>query len=47
MLKRVVFKYIFNFLLDNSRIYKYQSWFMHGHSTVRYLLKFIAIYVYP
>jgi hypothetical protein len=32
--ERVVFKYIFNFLLDNSLIYKYQSGFMRGHSTV-------------
>jgi hypothetical protein len=30
--KRVVFKYIFNFLLDNSLIYKYQSGFMREFS---------------
>ena len=37
--ERVVFKYIFKFLLDNSLIYKYQSGFMHGHSTVHQLLE--------
>ena len=37
--ERVVFKYIFNFLLDNSLIYKYQSGFMRGHSTVHQLIE--------
>ena len=37
--ERVVFKYIFNFLLDNSLIYKYQSGFMRGHSTVHLLIE--------
>ena len=34
-----VFKYIFNFLLDNSLIYKYQSGFMHGQPTVHQLIE--------
>ena len=32
-------EYIFNFLLDNSLIYKYQSGFMRGHSTVHQLIE--------
>jgi hypothetical protein len=30
--ERVIFKYIYNFLIDNSLIYKYQSGFMHNYS---------------
>ena len=37
--ERVIFKYILNFLLDNSLIYKYQSGFMRGHSTVHQLIE--------
>ena len=42
--ERVVFKYIFNFLLDNSLIYKYQSGFMRGPCTN--VLKYTTICVY-
>jgi hypothetical protein len=31
--------YTFNFLLDNSLIYKYQSGFMRGHSTAHQLIE--------
>ena len=41
--ERVVFKYIFNFLLDNSLIYKYQSGFMRRHSTVHQLIEMSKI----
>ena len=37
--ERVVYKYIYNFLIDNSLLYKYQSGFMHGHSTVHQLIE--------
>jgi hypothetical protein len=37
--ERVIFKYIYNFLIDYSFIYKYQSGFMHKHSTVRHLIE--------
>ena len=37
--ERVIFKYIYNFLIDNSLIYKYQSGFMHKHSTVHQLIE--------
>ena len=33
--ERVVFKYIFNFLLDNSLIYKCNSGFMHVHQLIK------------
>jgi hypothetical protein len=31
--EKVVYKYIFNFLMENALIYKLQSGFLHGHST--------------
>jgi hypothetical protein len=37
--ERVIFKYIYIFLIDNSLIYKYQSGFMHKHSTVHQLIE--------
>ena len=37
--ERVIFTYIYNFLIDNSLIYKYQSGFMHKHSTVHQLIE--------
>ena len=37
--ERVMYKYIYNFMLDNSLIYKYQSGFCHGHSTVHQLVE--------
>jgi hypothetical protein len=45
--ERVIFKYIYNFLIDNSLIYKYQSGFMHKHSTVHQLIEITYIVLKP
>ena len=37
--ERVVFKHVHNYLLSNSLIYKYQSGFLPGHSTVDHLIE--------
>jgi hypothetical protein len=37
--ERVIFEYIYNFLIDNSLIYKYQTGFMHKHSIVHQLIE--------
>ena len=37
--EKVVCKYIFNFLVDNSLIYKFQSGFIAGHSTSHQLIE--------
>jgi len=38
LFERIVFKYTYNFLLDNNLIYKYQSGFLPNHSTVYQLI---------
>ena len=37
-MERIVFKRIYNFLLDNNLLYKYQSGFVPGHSTTYQLI---------
>ena len=37
--EKLACKYIFNFLVDNSLIYEFQSGFMHGHSTSHQLIE--------
>ena len=37
-MERIVFKRIYNFLLDNNLLYKYQSGFVPGHSTTHQLI---------
>ena len=39
--ERVVFKHVHNYLLSNSLIYKYQSGFLPGHSTVHHLIELV------
>ena len=39
LFERAVFKHISNYLLDNKLLYKYQSGFQTGHSTVQSLLE--------
>ena len=39
--ERVVFKHVHNYLLSNSLIYKYQSGFLPGHSTVHHLIEVV------
>ncbi|MEW8548488.1 MAG: reverse transcriptase family protein [Candidatus Thiodiazotropha sp.] len=39
--ERIVFKNVYNHLLTNSLIYKYQSGFLPGHSTVHHLIEAI------
>ena len=39
--ERVVFKHVHNYLLPNSLIYKYQSGFLPGHSTVHHLIELV------
>ena len=34
VMERVVYKNIYNHIIDNSLLYPYQSGFLHGHSTV-------------
>ena len=38
MQERIVFKKLYNFLLDNNLLYKYQSGFLPHHSTVFQLI---------
>ena len=38
---RVVFKHVYNYLLSNSLIYKYQSGFSPGHSTGHHLIELV------
>ena len=38
LFERVVFKYMYNFFLDNNLLYKYQSGFLPGHSTTFQLI---------
>ena len=40
-LERIVFKHVYNHLLTNSLIYKYQSGFLPGHYTVHHLIEAI------
>ena len=42
--EKIGFKKLFNFLLDNNLLYKYQSSFLPRHSTVHKLLIFFIIY---
>ena len=35
------FKHVHNYLLSNSLIYKYQSGFLPGHSTVHHLIEVV------
>jgi hypothetical protein len=37
-MERIIFKYIYNHLHMNNLIYKYQSGFISGHSTVYQLI---------
>ena len=37
----IIFKNVYNYLVDNSLIYKYQSGFLPGHSTVHHLIEVI------
>ena len=39
--ERVIFKHVHNYLLPNSLIYKYQSGFLPGHSTVHHLIEVV------
>ena len=39
--ERIVFKHVYKHLLTNSLIYKYQSGFLPGHSTVHHLIEAI------
>ena len=39
--ERVAFKHVHNYLLSNSLIYKYQSGFLPGHSTVHHLIEVV------
>ena len=42
--ERIVFKNLYNFLLDNNLLYKYQSGFLPHHTTVFSRLIFFIIY---
>ena len=35
--ERVIFKHVYNHIADNNLLYKYQSGFLPGHSTVHHL----------
>ena len=39
LMKRIVYKHVYNHLVNNSLIYKYQSGFLPKHSTVHQLLE--------
>jgi len=39
VMERVVYKYIYNHIIDNSLLYPYQSGFLQGHSTVYQLIE--------
>ena len=34
VMERVIFKHIFNYIIENSLLYVYQAGFLPGHSTV-------------
>ena len=38
LFERIIFKYTFNYLLENNLIYKYQSGFLPNHSTIYQLI---------
>ena len=39
--ERVIFKHVYNHIADNNLLYKYQSDFLLGHSTVHHLIEII------
>jgi hypothetical protein len=39
MPKTVVFKYIYNYMLEHKLLYKFQSGFVSGHSTSHQLIE--------
>jgi hypothetical protein len=39
--EKVVYKHIFNFLMENALIYKFQSEFFPGHPTTHQLIELI------
>jgi hypothetical protein len=39
LMERIVYKHVYNHLVNNSLIYKYQSGFLPKHSTVHQLLE--------
>ena len=39
IIEKVAYKYIFNFLVNNSLLYEFQSGFMHGHSKSHQLIE--------
>ena len=39
LVERVMFKYMYNFLHERNRIYKYQSGFQPGHSTIYQIIE--------
>ena len=39
--ERVIFKHVYNHIADNNLLYKYQSGFLPGHSTVHHLIEII------
>ena len=39
--ERVIFKHVNNHIADNNLLYKYQSGFLSGHSTVHHLIEII------
>jgi hypothetical protein len=39
VMERVVYKYIYNYIIEHSLLYSYQSGFLPGHSTVYQLLE--------
>jgi hypothetical protein len=39
--EKVVYKHIFNFLMENALIYKFQSGFLPGHSTTHQIIELI------
>jgi hypothetical protein len=41
LFEKVVYKHIFNFLMENALIYKFQSGFLPGHSTTHQLIEHI------
>jgi hypothetical protein len=38
-MERVIYKHIYNYILEHSLLYAYQSGFLKGHSTVYQLLE--------
>ena len=39
LMERLVYKHVYNYLIENSLIYKNQSGFLHGHSTVYQIIR--------